>query len=152
MANLNQEAYDWQIRFYRTGGVALGTGIAYVDILFWSAIARFFGYARLSGATTGTALGALVGSDASPWDEVPHFRAFSMNELHGISGRAEINYSPAGVGGYLDAWNRRDSQPWMFYKCGFSGVSDGSFLNSYGAGKVTISGLWQLKEVWAYED
>jgi hypothetical protein len=150
MANLNLATQDWQIQFFRTGGVAIVAGYAYLDIIFWSATTRFYGYARLGGVATGGAWGGLGAADDTPWWKLSPDAGFSMNELHGAAGRAELDYGLGGnFDGVLKAWNQ--SNEWLFSGSGFTGRGRGSPV-VYGAAHATIRGTWQFKESWAFED
>jgi hypothetical protein len=141
-------ALDWQILFRELGGATLGLGGAWIDFAFWSPTARFYGWARLGGVSAGFSGGALYGSDdSSMWLVLSPDAAFSMNELHGSAGRAELDFGFRGkIDGVLKSWNHFG---WLFSGSEFTIRSDGT---RRAAGHVWIRGTWELKEVWGFQD
>jgi hypothetical protein len=144
------DTVDWQILFYQLAGGTLVLGYSWIDFLFWSRRARFYGWARLGGMSAGLAGGQLSGDTSNPdlWMELSPDRSFSMNELHGTAGRAELDFGLGGqIDGTLKAW--ASSWDWLFSDFKFTIRSDGS---TRAAGHVWIKGTWQLKQTWGFQD
>jgi len=143
------DTLDWQILFYSLGGSTIAMGAAWIDFLFWSRKARFYGWARLGGVSAGLGGGTLSGNTSNPdlWMELSPDRSFSMNELHGAAGTAELDFGLRGrIDGTLKAWI---GQEWLVSGFDFTIRADGS---TRAAGHVWIRGTWTLKQTWGFQD